>query len=483
MNTFQQIYQQIYKQGNLFEVEKIIKTNPFLASNKRPNSIAICGGAFGDEGKGRVADELAAEFLQTAKKIILYRDNGGSNAGHTVEIGNQKLVLHQLGSGVLNKNCTTISGKGMVIHPLDLVSEIEQVKQVSRGQIPATLIIDEMAALCLDTHRAFETALSISTQGYASSTGRGIGPAYVDLLYRQPVRMRDLMRPNWQNILTKHYHLYQKLVSGLGSDLATVQVSRLATKPQKVGTLPTFLARLAKVRPQLKPFVKPCYQLVSEQWANPKVPFVFEKAQAIGLDLHWSVYPDCTVSNCTFEGIRTSTEGIVDPHQIAVKAAVIKATYTSSVGSRILPSHMPDPLASQIRKDANEYGATTGRPRDIHYLDIPLLSYLMRVGQVEYLVPTHLDVVYPHQPIKVCVGYLKNGKSVGYRPDQEYLLGIKPQFIELPSWDKVKLQQAKKPADLPLETLQFLAFLEQTLNVKILMATTGPKREQTIRWF
>ncbi len=245
----------------------------------------------------------------------------------------------------------------------------------------------------------------------------------------------------------------------------------------------TFLFRLEKLRKELKPFVKPCYQFVSREWSEKNTPFVFEKAQAIGLDMHWAVYPDCTVSNCTFEGIRSSTEGIVDPNQIAVRAAVIKATYTSSVGSRQLPSQMPAGLASRIREDAHEYGATTGRPRDIHYLDIPLLSYLMKVGQVEYLIPTHMDIVYENMPIKVCVGYIKNGQAVGYRPDQEYLFDVKPKFIELPTWDKNKLREAKRPQDLPKQALQFLAFLQQTLDVKILMVTTGPKRDQTIRWY
>lgn len=114
---------------------------------------------------------------------------------------------------------------------------------------------------------------------------------------------------------------------------------------------------------------------------------------------------------------------------------------------------------------------------------IPLISYLMKVGQVDYLVPTHLDIVYPNTPIKICVGYKKNGKLVKYRPDQKYLLGIKPIFMELPTWDQKALQNAKKPSDLPKEALQFLAFLKRTLDVEILMATTGAQRHQTVSWF
>lgn len=483
MTNIETIIKEIYQEGNLFGVDQLLPNNPLQATGKRPNSVALCGGAFGDEGKGRVADELTAYLLETCPQVVLYRDNGGSNAGHSVEVGKQKMVLHQLGSGIFNQNCTTISGKGMAIHPIDLVKEIELAKIATNGKLPAQLILDEMATLCLDTHRAFEYALSYATQGYASSTGRGIAPAYADILFRQPLRMRDLTRTNWKKIFTKHYHFYSQMISGLGLELKNIKVSRLASTGQKVGSLTTFLDRLTKIRQTLLPLIKPCYEFVSNQWQDDHTAFVFEKAQALGLDLHWAVYPDCTVSDCTFDGIHTSTEGIVEPNLIAIKAAVIKATYTSSVGSRILPSGMPDPLASKIREDAHEYGATTGRPRDIHYLDIPLLSYLMRVGQVEYLVPTHMDIVYHKLPIKVCIGYQKNGKTVEFRPDQEYLLGIKPVFVELPTWNKIQLQTATKPQALPKTALQYLAFLQAVLKVKILMITTGPKRDQTLRWF
>ena len=482
MKNIDHIYQTVYKQNKLFGVDRPLKFNPLTVKNKRPNSIAVCGGAFGDEGKGRITDELTARFLANFQSVIHYRDNGGSNAGHTVEIGDTKFALHQLGSGVFIPHCTVVSGKGMVIHPIDLVEEINQVKQVSHGRIPASIIIDEMATLCLDTHRAFESAINQFTQGYGASTGRGISPAYADILYRHPLRMRDLVRLNWKKTFSRHYRFYQHLTQGLGLEMETIAVSRLNAKPQQVGSETTFLARLAKTRLTLKPFIQPCCQYIAAAWTG-KTPFVFEKAQAIGLDRHWAVYPDCTVSDCTFAGIYSSTEGIVDSCQIAVKAAAIKATYTSSVGSRILPSHLHGPLAERIRVDADEYGATTGRPRDIHYLDIPLLSYLLRVGRVEYLIPTHLDIVYPDIPIKVCIGYEKSGRVVSYRPDQEYLLGVKPVFIELPTWDKKTLQRAKRPGDLPKQTLQFLAFLKQTLQVEILMATTGPKRHQTISWF
>jgi len=233
MEDIKKIYQAVYKQNKLFGINRPLKNNPFKVKNKRSNSVAICGGVFGDEGKGRVTDELTARFLKKSKNVIHYRDNGGSNAGHTVEIGDIKLGLHQIGSGVFIKNATVISGKGMVIHPIDFVEEIHQVKQVNNDKIPAKLIIDEMASLCLDTHRAFEYAMKWSTKGYSGSTGRGISQAYADIIYRHPLRMRDLARSDWKKAFRNHYQFYKKLCQGIGLELKNIKVCRLGKTDKK----------------------------------------------------------------------------------------------------------------------------------------------------------------------------------------------------------------------------------------------------------
>jgi adenylosuccinate synthase len=224
------------------------------------------------------------------------------------------------------------------------------------------------------------------------------------------------------------------------------------------------------------------YQDLKQYWQK-EIPMVFEKAQALGLDKRWGVYPDVTASNCGFDGIFSSTEGVVDPQQLAVRAAVIKATYTSSVGARRLPTMMNKKLADRIRKDASEFGATTGRPRDIAYLDLPMLSYLFKVGRVEDLVITHLDISYSDTPIKICVSYKINGKEVDYRPDQLFLNQVKPEFIELPSWNGTTIQKITRLKNLPLETLQYIAFISQSLQTAPFLLTTGPKRNQTIHCY
>lgn len=446
----------------------------------RKNSFAFFGGAYGDEGKGRIVDKYVSDWAKKGE-VVVYRDNGGANAGHTVEFEDGKrIALHQLPSGVFVENTVVILGKGMVLHPADLLEEIRQVRQASGGKIKAKICIDEMAVLSLDTHRAFEAVLKEWQEGSKGATGRGIGPAYADVLLRHPLRMRDLATFSEEKI-KKHYLLYESLIFGLGRKLAETLVPRL-DKDEKipVGTLEAFTEQLQKQSRELSPYISSVFDLLKERWADEKTTFIFEKAQAIGLDPRYGVYPDVTSSDTTLGGILSSTEGIINPEKIETRAGVIKATYMSSVGIRKLPTTMDETLATKIREDANEYGATTKRPRGIVYLDLSALRFFREMGLANCLVLTHMDIVYPNVPIKICVGYEKNGKEVSYRPDQEFLNQVTPKYIEMPSWSKDKISQAKTLADLPKEAREFLDFVSRKIGVPILMITTGPKREQGI---
>jgi adenylosuccinate synthase len=395
----------------------------------RKNSFAFCGGAYGDEGKGRIVDEFVTAYGKKGP-VIVYRDNGGANAGHTVELANgRRVAFHQLPSGIFNKKAIIILGKGMVIHPGDLLEEIQSVKKITKTGMP-TIMIDEMASTSLDTHRAYEAALKQWQNGGKGATGRGIAPAYADILLRHPVRMRDLVSKN-NSAMSAHYRLYKALLSGLGIDLSGMQVPTIKGTTIAVGSEKAFVERMISQGKKLKQYVEDILPFVERTWKNTRYTYIFEKAQAVGLDWRWGVYPDVTASDTTFDGIHAATEGLIDPMDIQIRSGVIKATYISSVGARILPTVMEEELASRIREDAFEYGATTKRPRGIAYLDIPALSYFARVGKINRLVLTHMDIVYPDRSVKVCVGYTKNGKPVGYRPDQTYLLTVKPSHTGL----------------------------------------------------
>lgn len=445
----------------------------------RKHSYAICGGAFGDEGKGRIVDMLVADLVKRGP-VVVYRDNGGANAGHTVEFPTgERVAFHQLPSGVFVKGAVVVLGKEMVIHPGDLIEEFEQVGRISVTTDRATIKIDELTFLSLDTHRAYESVLKQWQDGGKGSTGRGIAPAYADVLLRHPLRMRDLANFDTAKI-SKHYDLYAALVKGLGQNLATIEVPRLSGKTETVGTKATFLKRLQRQAEKLAPIIQDIQPWLAKHWADKKTSFVFEKAQAVGLDFRWGVYPDVTASDTTFDGIFSASQGVIDPDQFAVRAGVIKATYMSSVGSRRLPTLMEEPLATQIRQDADEYGATTKRPRDIAYLDLPAVRFFVRVGRISELMLTHMDISYPDVPVKICVAYKQGSKTVAYRPDQQFLDTVKPVYVELDSWDVAKLAKAKKKADLPKEAKVFLKFLTKEIGVPISLITTGPQRKQRV---
>jgi len=484
MNDLSGLVEAVYTRGERFGVDRPLAANPLaaVASGLRPNSIAIEGGAFGDEGKGRVVDEVCAMLIGRRGRGVVYRWNGGANAGHTVVVGDRRLALHQLPSGVLFPGATVVLGKGMVIHPGDVLAEIQEVRGLL-GEVPARLVVDEMAVLALDTHRALEGALRQWAEGGRGSTGRGISPAYADVLLRHPVRVRDLAADDWRERLGRHYDLYAALVRGLDANLAKVEVPRLNSPPVPVGSRFVFLDRLGAQRSILLPFVSSAYDFLREQWADPAVPFIFEGAQGVGLDPRYGVYPDVTSSDPTIGGILPSTEGLVHPARIAVRMAAIKATYTSSVGRRRLPTAMDAALAERIREDAGEYGATTRRPRDIAHIDIPCLRFFGQVSGASYLVLTHLDIAYPELPIRVCTHYTDAaGRPAGYRPDQLYLDGVRPVYIELPGWDGAAIRGVTRLADLPPAAVQYIAFLSRALEMTPLFATTGPQRDAIISW-
>ena len=459
-------------------------TNALKKSGRRPNSVAVIGAFFGDEGKGRITDEIADYFLNKRKfkKIILYRDNGGANAGHTISFNGKKISLHQIGSGILHKGCQVVLGKGMVIHPGDLLDEISEIKQVfGFKQLPANLLIDKMAVLSLDTHRAFEVVLknpSSESLGSSASTDRGISPAYADILFRFPLRVRDLLDSDWEKVISEHYDRYEMWIRGMSAHIEDINIHRFKGKKLKIGGKVGFINHLARSRDLIKPYVFDVYDFIKESWFTD-TPFIFEKAQAVGLDYRWGVYPDISASNCCLDGIAYSTEGVVRPKDISARLGVIKSTYSSSVGKREVPTLMEDHYAKIIRENANEFGATTGRPRDILHLDLVMLKYFCAVSEIEELVFTHMDVVYD-EPIKICVAYKKDGKITEYRPDQEHLKNVEPVYKWFNPWKSNSFDQVNVYENLPQPAKEFIEFVCSYTETKPALLTYGADRNKTM---
>lgn len=451
---------------------------------RRKNSVAILGAMFGDEGKGRITDELTDYFLNKRrfKKVVVYRDNGGANAGHTVSYRGKKIGLHQIGSGVLHKRCYVVLGKGMVIHLSDLLEEICEIKEVFKFKdLPACLMIDEQAVLCTDLHRALESVFKSSSTkslGSAAATGRGIAPAYADILYRFPLRVKDLYRRNWKKYFLEQYDRYSKWIGGLGLDMKDIKIQRYKGREYRVGNSDEYILDLERCKKLLKPYVYSMHDFLFKNW-NSDVPFIFEKAQGVGLDYRWGLYPDVSASNCCLDGITYSTEGIIDSNDISARLGVIKSTYTSSVGKRILPTEMEKKFANVIRDKAHEYGTTTGRPRDIAYMDLVMLKYFCKMGGIEELVYTHMDIVV-EESIKACTNYTLNEKKVEYRPDQEYIDNVRPIYKKFKSWNIEKLKKLNSNKNLTKEITKFLQYCSEFTNTTPVMITYGPDRHDTL---
>lgn len=445
----------------------------------RRNSAAVGGGQFGDEGKGRIVDEFVSNYAQKTP-VVVYRDNGGANAGHTVEFTDgRRVVLHQLPSGIFTENATVILGRGMVLHPGDLRTEIEQIRAAAGAKI-AEIWIDEEAILSLDTHRAYEAVLKKFNGAGKGATGRGISPAYADFYLRQDLQVKDLINFDREK-LKQHYEFYRRIIGGLaGVDLSEIKIPTLGKEDICVGSLEEFLSRLHAQGDFVASFGRNVIPFLEKSWTDSGIAFVFEKAQGAGLDPWLGTRPDITASRTLFSGIYDSTSGIVNPKDIRIRAGVVKATYMSSLGTRKLPSQMEEGLANQIRADANEYGGTTRRPRGIAYLDIPATRAMIEALGANCLVLTHMDIVYPETPVRVCSEYTIDNKPVNCYLNQTYLDQVRPKYIDFSPWDRQAIRQAKRKADLPVEARRFLDFLTEQIGLPILMITTGPKREQGI---
>jgi adenylosuccinate synthase len=286
--------------------------------------------------------------------------------------------------------------------------------------------------------------------------------------------MRDLVSRSWKRRFSDHYDLYSDWTRGMGFDISKIKVNRFNTDPVYVGSKEDFLSNLERIRSELKGYVSPMFEYIKKNWESD-TPFVFEKAQGVGLDYRWGVYPDVTSSDCTVGGITYSTEGVIDANDISSRIGVIKSTYTSSVGNRKLPTFMDEKLAKRIRDDANEYGTTTGRPRDIAYMDLPMLKYICKVGGIEELAFTHMDIVYD-EPVKVAIEYIKDGKKSYYRPDQIHLDGIKAKYKEFKQWNGDRF----KDGIIPKNAQKFMEYISSYTDTTPVMITYGPNRSDTL---
>ncbi|MFC2045835.1 adenylosuccinate synthase [Chloroflexota bacterium] len=419
--------------------------------------IAVIGGQWGDEGKGKVIDILAQEVQ------MVIRFSGGDNAGHTVINPYGEFKLHLIPSGIFAPHTVCIIGNGVVINPSVLIEEIEDLNR--HGVDTSRLFISDRAHLIMPYHILLDGIEEEQRGGKAlGTTRRGIGPAFTDKVARVGIRMGDLidaeglrekLRVNINeknNILTKIYE-----VSPLSLDEVYAQYCQYAER--------------------LAPYIRDNVLMVEEALDNNEA-ILLEGAQGALLDPDFGTYP-YTTSSSPLAGGSCIGAGL-GPTMINRILGVFKA-YCTRVGSGPMPTELEDETGEMIREHAHEYGATTGRPRRCGWFDAVAARFSNRINGLTELAITRLDIFDVLPALKICVGYKLNGEVIKYFPSTiANLEKCEPIYEELPGW-QVPTTHIRKYEELPLEARQYISRLEELVSCPVNLICVGPEREQTIQ--
>jgi adenylosuccinate synthase len=414
----------------------------------------LLGLQWGDEGKGKIVDVLAPKY------DVVARFQGGPNAGHTLEFDGIKHVLHQIPSGIFREKTKNIIGNGVVLDPVIFKGEIEKLQKYNLN-VYANLFISKKATLILPTHRLLDQAYERARgDNKIGSTLKGIGPTYQDKIGRQGLRVGDVLTDVFKE---KFNHLSQIHFKILKEYDISFNWKELEAE---------FLDAVS--------FLKGFHLIESEYVLNQELKagsrVLAEGAQGALLDIDFGSYPFVTSSTTVTAGACTGLG--VAPRHIGEVYGIFKA-YSTRVGSGPFPTELLDDQGDLMRKEGNEFGSTTGRPRRCGWLDIPSLKYSIMINGVTQLLMMKADVLSVFSTIKICTQYqLANGTITDMVPYEVVREKIIPIYKEVKGWD-VSLKGFSKD-NLPAELNQYIKFLETELCVPITLVSTGPDRTQTI---
>lgn len=421
-----------------------------------PVSVVV-GAQWGDEGKGKIVDLIAKNCQLVA------RYQGGANAGHTIAFGTQQFVLHLLPSGVFQEGTNVLIGNGVVIDPLALVEEIEMVEKLGIS-LKDRLFISGNAHLILPYHKVLDTIRETS-QGdkKIGTTGRGIGPSYVDKYMRNGVRAGEIFNLEF---------LKSKIESAIKEKKKLIQYS-FEKDPAllDVDYTPVFAAI-----EKMKPYIVNSVYFLNEAIKNGQSVLV-EGAQGALLDVDHGTYPFVTSSNPTSGGACTGL-GLA-PTSIDRVIGVVKA-YTTRVGNGPFPSELDNELGERIRKIGHEFGATTGRPRRTGWLDLVSLKYSIMINGISEIALTKIDILNELDEIGVCYAYELHGKEITEFPTLDAdLMAVKPIVRYFPGW-KSNICDITSFDELPETCKAYVKFIEKETGCKVTYFSVGPKRESTL---
>ncbi|MGI6081587.1 MAG: adenylosuccinate synthase [Limnochordia bacterium] len=421
-------------------------------------SVVVVGAQWGDEGKGKITDFLA----ERAQVVVRYQ--GGSNAGHTVVVNGREFKLHLVPSGVIHPNALCMIGNGVVVDPVLLVEELRSLELEGIG--PVRLVISDRAHVILPYHRLLDKLEEEQRAGVGTrigTTGRGIGPTYVDKVARSGVRMGDLVtmerfRKRLREILPVKNALINALYGHPGF------------------TEDEIIDRCGAAAERLAPMVTDT-SLSLHSYLERRARVLFEGAQGTLLDIDHGTYPFVTSSSATAGGAAIGSG--VAPRFLDNVLGVVKA-YTTRVGEGPFPSELHGELAEHLRMRGTEYGTTTGRPRRVGWFDGVIARYAKRVNGLSALAVMKLDVLSGLDELKLCVAYRHNGKRIEHLPGSvEILQQCEPIYETMPGWQE-DISGITKYEDLPKNAQAYLARISEMSGVTIAIISVGPGREQTI---
>ena len=414
----------------------------------------VLGLQWGDEGKGKVVDVLTPNYT------VVARFQGGPNAGHSLHFGDKSFVLRTVPSGIFRDGSINIIGNGVVVDPVSLTEELQNI--AAQGiPVKEKLLISKKAHIILPTHRMLDAA-SEAAKGKSKigSTLKGIGPTYMDKTGRNGLRFGDVLAEDfidrYNKLKSKHVEMLSQY-EGFEYDV---------TEYEK-----TWMEGIE----YLRGFQFIDSEHVVNKYIDEDVPILAEGAQGSLLDVDFGTYPFVTSSNTVCAGVCTGLG--VAPTKIGDVYGIFKA-YCTRVGSGPFPTELFDEVGEELRRIGHEFGAVTGRPRRCGWLDLVALKYAVMVDGVTQLIMMKADVLDTFETIKVATGYKVNGVETDQVPYDTYA-EIEPIYKEFKGWNK-DLSQITREEELPFEFMNYVRFIEKELNVPISVISLGPDRVQTI---
>jgi adenylosuccinate synthase len=422
------------------------------------NCVVIVGSQWGDEGKGKIVDVLAEDI------DIVARYQGGANAGHTVHVGDEEFILHQIPSGILHPRRRCLLGNGVVFDPFQFFEELDRL--IARGiDAEERVGVSARAHLLLPYHKALDRAAELGRgEKRIGTTGRGIGPAYEDKIARLGIRVGELRD------------------AGRAEEQLRSAAARVAARLEFLGSeeridADGLVADVLGIRERLMSLAVDTGRVVHDAIrAGQRV--LLEGAQGALLDVDHGTYPYVTSSNTTAGGAALGVG--IGPTMVDAVVGVVKA-YTTRVGAGPLPTELPSPMQEQVRELGGEYGATTGRPRRCGWFDAVVVRYAARVNGLTGLAVTKLDVLDTLPELKICTGYRVRGEALDDFPaDLELLEAAEPVYETLPGWER-DTSATRRWEDLPERARAYLERVSGLTGVPIWYVSIGTRRDQIIR--